>query len=99
MCGNRSARPPNYNCNRAHIFGLNASLYSGDVVYSINRDTIVYASAAVGIVHDIAANSQTFFEGHSDDITCIALAPNKLLAATGQLGKKGVSTVMVHNTM
>ena len=52
--------------------------------------SLVYASAALGVIHNLATNEQTLFAGHDDDITCIGLSNNGLLAATGQLGKTPV---------
>ena len=58
---------------------------------SSNTNTnLVYASAALGVVHDLATNQQTLFAGHDDDITCIALSNRGALAATGQTGKNPV---------
>lgn len=64
---------------------------------SSNTNTnLVYASAALGVVHDLATNQQTLFAGHDDDITCIALSNRGALAATGQTGKNPV--VHIWNT-
>ena len=52
--------------------------------------SLVYASAALGVIHNLATNEQTLFAGHDDDITCIGLSNNGLLAATGQTGKSPV---------
>jgi hypothetical protein len=52
-------------------------------------DRVVYSSAALGVVHDLVTGEQSFFEGHTDDISCITMAPGSLgLVATGQVGKK-----------
>ena len=87
----QSARPPPYECVKDHIFGLQCNLHSGNALlpYPGSRgDKVVYAAAAVGIVHDLVTGKQCFFEEHDDDITCIAVAPGTIgLAATGQLGK------------
>ena len=46
---------------------------------------VVYHVAALGIVLDRKTNVQRFYNGHSDDILCLALHPAKDLAATGQV--------------
>ena len=52
-------------------------------------DRVIYSSAALGIVHNLITGEQNFFEGHTDDISCITLAPGSLgLVATGQVGKR-----------
>lgn len=48
----------------------------------------VFYTAAVGIVLDKEANTQRFFLGHDDDIRCLAMHPNRRLAATGQVASK-----------
>lgn len=48
---------------------------------------VVYAGGALGIVHDLASNTQDFFDGHDDDVTCISVSPDGSLAATGQVGR------------
>lgn len=45
--------------------------------------TVVYAAAALGVVHDIVANTQRFFEGQTLDITCMAVAQSDSLVVTG----------------
>jgi WD40 repeat protein len=94
----RSSQMPDFQCSRSHIFGLNSGLYSGDMIHSLSGpasdysregtvDLVAYSSAAVGIVHNISDNTQRYFDGHTDDITCVCVSPNKLLAATGQIGR------------
>jgi hypothetical protein len=48
-------------------------------------------SAAIGVVHEIAENRQTFFgagkvgevAGHNDDIESLHVSPDRTLCATG----------------
>jgi WD40 repeat protein len=92
----RSSRPPSYDLVRQHVFGVNCGLSSGPLMHSIRSPSggrtsgtaLVYSAAAVGVVHDVAVNRQYFFDGHTDDITCVALGPaDSGLVATGQTGK------------
>lgn len=55
--------------------------------------SIVTYAAAVCVVYDAAKHSQAFFRGHDDDLCCLALAPDKRTAASGQLGKDPVVLV------
>jgi len=41
----------------------------------------------LGMVLDVATNTQQFFYGHDDDIICAAIHPDGVHVATGQLGK------------
>jgi hypothetical protein len=81
----KSGDKPSYGLKRNHIFGLNINLYSGDSVLCLpqNKDLVVYTAAAVGVVHNISTNQQQFFDGHTDDITCMTLSSDGDLVATG----------------
>lgn len=66
------------------------------IYYGASDSTIIYPAAAVGIVMNTKTLEQKFMgagntktaNGHVDDITCLALSPNKKLAVTGSLGKQ-----------
>ncbi len=45
--------------------------------------SVVYAAAALGVVHDLATNTQHFFDGHTDDVSCLCLSGDGRLAASG----------------
>ena len=46
----------------------------------------VYHTAAVGIVYDKENNTQQIYNEHFDDITALAIHPNKKYVATGEVG-------------
>lgn len=48
----------------------------------------MYYTAGVGIVYDRGAHTQQFFQEHSDDITCLAMHPDRRLFASGQVAAK-----------
>ena len=54
----------------------------------LDDSVVVYASAALGVVHDLSNNTQKLFSGHKNDITCIALSNCKRYVATGSSGAK-----------
>ena len=54
----------------------------------IDSSCLVYTAAALGVVHDLTNNTQSFFSEHDDDITCITLSQDSKLVATGQSGKR-----------
>jgi WD40 repeat protein len=58
----------------------------------IDPVTVVYATAGLGVVHNLAENRQLYFDAHTDDITCITISADGQYAATGQMGK----SPMVH---
>ena len=47
---------------------------------------IIYASAALCVIHDMATHKQRFFRGHNDDVTCFSVSSDGLLVASGQMG-------------
>lgn len=60
--------PPDGELLLEWVFGYNGHTARNNI--KINAEgNLVYYVAGVGIVHDYANNKQTFFSGHSDDIT------------------------------
>ena len=90
----RSAVLPSYSARIDHVFGMSVSITSGNMIHALpNSGTgaLVYAAAGLGVVHDIDTNTQKIYNGHNDDITCIAISGDGRLAGTGCCGKKGDS--------
>ena len=54
-------------------------------VHALGDGRLLFASAALGIVHDTASGAQHYYEGHDDDVTAVALHPAGELAATAQI--------------
>jgi microtubule-associated protein-like 6 len=65
---------------------------SNNLVYNCQQQ-VLYTVAALVVVYDKPSHTQRFFQGHDDDVTCLALAPDKRVAASGQLGKDPVVLV------
>ena len=59
----------------------------------IDGATVVYATAGMGVVHNLRTNTQLFYDGHKDDITCITISVDGALVATGCMGKDPVVEV------
>lgn len=78
-----------------HSLPATAAAYSGVGERSSSRSstsaqcTVIYAAAALGIVHDLTSNTQQFFNGHVDDISCISVSPCGAFAATGCVASVG----------
>ncbi|XP_050538023.1 echinoderm microtubule-associated protein-like 2 isoform X2 [Daktulosphaira vitifoliae] len=53
-------------------------------LYLLPTGEIVYFVASVAVLYNVEEQSQRHYLGHTDDIKCLAVHPNKLLIATGQ---------------
>jgi len=51
----------------------------------------VFTTAGVGVVQDLQANKQEFFNLHHEDIVAFAMHPNKDICATGQMAGKALN--------
>jgi hypothetical protein len=56
----------------------NTLMYTG-------RGEVVFVVGATGVVYNPVQHTQRFFNGHTDDIICMALHPNVTHVATGQV--------------
>lgn len=45
---------------------------------------VIYFVASVVVLYNVEEQVQRHYLGHTDDIRCIAIHPNKLVVATGQ---------------
>ena len=93
----RSSAAPNLFFFREFVYGMSSTNHTSNQFFAIpssssrsSNTTLIYAAAGLGIVHDLASNSQQYFEGHDNDITCITMSPDGTLAATGCMNKKPV---------
>ena len=50
-----------------------------------NTTRFVYSTASLAVIQNIQSKEQQFYQGHSHEITCIALHPNSLIVATGDM--------------
>jgi microtubule-associated protein-like 6 len=78
---------PKVSMTLEHCHGYRARDKRNNVFY-VNDDDLCYYAAAVGIVHTVRSNTQTFFNEHRDDILSMALHPDKRTVATGELGRR-----------
>jgi len=78
-----------------YVYGFRCVDSRQNLYYTQNPDEVVYMAGAVGIVLSKSTNTQRFFgagdnktvSAHDDDITALAIHPEKDIVATGQLGK------------
>ncbi|KAK7103893.1 echinoderm microtubule-associated protein-like 6 [Littorina saxatilis] len=79
------------------VYGYRGHQCRNNLFYNANKD-LVYFVAGVGIVYNVRDHKQGFFLGHDDDIVSLTLHPDRLLVATGQIGKAPYICVWDSNT-
>lgn len=53
-------------------------------LYLLPTGEIVYFVAAVVVLFNVDEQCQRHYTGHTDDVKCLAVHPNKLVIASGQ---------------
>lgn len=77
-----------------YIYGYSAIDSRHNLGYAAHGEQVVYPSGCIGVVLDVAKNSQRYFgggllehaHGHSDFIQALALSPDRVYVATGEVG-------------
>jgi microtubule-associated protein-like 6 len=77
-----------------YVYGYRVFDSRQNLFYTSNPGNVVYMVAALGVVLNKDQNRQRFFgagllsqaKGHSDDITALAIAPDRDTVATGEVG-------------
>eukprot|EP00736_Rhodelphis_marinus_P001305 Rmarinus@m.21730 len=95
----RSREEPTAQLKLEFVYGYSGLNNLANNVYYTFQEEIVYYTAAVGIVYNKAEHTQRFFFGHNDDITCLAISPDRRLVASGQVGKRPYVCVWEVETM
>uniref|UniRef100_A0A8C4R0F2 EML-like first beta-propeller domain-containing protein n=1 Tax=Eptatretus burgeri TaxID=7764 RepID=A0A8C4R0F2_EPTBU len=74
------------------VYGYRGHQCRNNLHYTAGRE-MVYFVAGVGVVYNAREHRQKFFLGHTDDIISLALHPDRILVATGQVGREPVVCV------
>ena len=76
-----------------HAYNGDVTRHGGAVrgknIMFLGNKKIMYPAAALVVVMDIEFNEQGYFCGHSEDVTCVTVHPDRTIAASGQMGKDG----------
>jgi microtubule-associated protein-like 6 len=91
-------KAPNVDLQLEYVHGYRSKDMRNNLKY-LKNGNVVYNAAALGIVLDIASNTQKFFNLHTDDITAMDVHPDGIMVATGEIGPKPVIYVWNSNTM
>ncbi|MGH0182479.1 UNVERIFIED_CONTAM: hypothetical protein FKN15_009768 [Acipenser sinensis] len=78
---------PNYHLRLEWVYGYRGHQCRNNLYYTAAKE-IVYFVAGVGVVYNTREHKQKFYLGHNDDIISLALHPEQVLVATGQVGKE-----------
>lgn len=57
-------------------------------VKSLVDDTVAYHTAGLVVLYNPRTNTQSHFDRHSDDVTCLALSADRRTLATGEVGRR-----------
>ena len=79
------AEPPESNLKLDYVYGYRCYDTRNNLRYNKNDD-IVYHTAAVGVVLNAASNTQQHFFEHTTEIISLAVHPNLIYFATGDVG-------------
>uniref|UniRef100_A0A8C8VLX9 EMAP like 5 n=1 Tax=Pelusios castaneus TaxID=367368 RepID=A0A8C8VLX9_9SAUR len=78
---------PNCHLRLEWVYGYRGHQCRNNLYYTAAKE-IVYFVAGVGVVYSPREHRQKFYLGHQDDIISLALHPERVLVATGQVGKE-----------
>lgn len=70
------------------VFGYRGRDCRNNVHYLNDGDDIIYHTASVGILHNVATGTQSFYQEHNDDILCLTVNQHPKfinIVATGQV--------------
>lgn len=82
-----AAAEPAWSLNRDYVYGYNGSCRSS--LHFISETEIAYPLANLVILLDVKSNEQRFFDGHTNDVLCLAWNENQSLCISGQMDVKG----------
>lgn len=63
------------------------------------RGEVVFVAGATGVVYNPIQHTQKFFNGHTDDIICLALHPDCSTVATGQVSARAIHAVGIQTNL
>lgn len=78
--------PPEEEIEVEHVHGYRGHDSSRNITY-LTPDEVLYTAAAAVIILRINENKQRVFSKHSDDVTSVAVHPQRRLMASCQLGE------------
>lgn len=81
----QSAKLPDEKLGLEFVHGYEGQSTTSNNMACNRNGHLVYHVAALGIVYDSGSHTQRFFLGHDDDVVCMAMHPDGLKVASGQV--------------
>lgn len=81
----RDGEAPEAQLDLEYCYGIRCHDVRNNLRYNVDGK-LIYNCAGVGVVMDKKTNTQKHFMSHSDDIHCMAIGPDGIFAATGEIG-------------
>ncbi|XP_064603891.1 echinoderm microtubule-associated protein-like 2 isoform X2 [Liolophura sinensis] len=92
----KQAPPPSEKLQLEWVYGYRGRDCRCNLYY-LPTGEIVYFTAAVVVLYNVEEQMQRHYTGHTDDVKCLAIHPDKIRIATGQVaghdrreGKRGI---------
>lgn len=82
--------PPERNLKLEWVYGYRGRDCRSNVVF-LPTGEVLYFMASVAVLYNMQEGSQRHYTGHNDDIKCIALHPDKVTVASGQVAGHSAS--------
>ena len=94
----RSAQRPAAGLRRQSVLGYSGlGIHSrGPNLFTLPDGRLLHSTAAMAVMTDLGTGTQTVYDGHDCDVTCVALHPSGELVATGQGMSAGGADASIH---
>eukprot|EP00435_Cladocopium_sp_Y103_P063105 s647_g24.t1 len=83
------ATQPDMSLKREYVYGYNGSCRNS--LHFVSETEIAYPIACLVVILDVFSNKQRFFEGHTNDVQCLAWNERHQLCISGQMDEKGAA--------
>ncbi|XP_062595219.1 echinoderm microtubule-associated protein-like 2 isoform X4 [Saccostrea cucullata] len=78
------ADPPSEKLKLEWVYGYRGRDCRSNLYY-LSTGEIIYFAAATVVLHNVEENTQRHYLGHTDDVKCLAIHPDQVRVATGQV--------------
>ena len=74
------------------VIGFSGHVPNG-LQYTPDGKYVVYPLGSIVVLKDVRKNTQAFLEGHSNDVSCLAVSHDGTKLASGQINHAGVRAI------